>query len=158
MLIGRDRVGAVGGVVVAGCGECVESGGEHVGFRGGDGEPAMGLAVAVAAHRERGCRGCCCFFAFEAVAFDVVGDVGGDDVEDPVTESLQLDRVEHAGELQQVGAGSVDHCDPDPIGRQRVNGLADHFGLLGQHPTCAHRREHGAVPCLERRSVADGGD
>jgi len=68
---------------VFGCGDRQECFLEHRAVQGGDGEPAVALAVSLVDQREPGGVLGVFFFAFELEALVFLADLGGDHVQDP---------------------------------------------------------------------------
>ena len=103
----RGQPLGAGGGEVLGCGEREQDLAECGAFEGGQGEPAVGLAVPVVVHRQvtRPVRGS--FFGFEDRGFAGVGLVGGDDLEQVLAQHPQRLGVVVGGLGQQVGFAST---------------------------------------------------
>ena len=93
--------GSLGGGLMLGGGEPVQDLGEHLGLGGGQGEPAVGLAVAVVGHREPARLRGLGFLALEDFGFVGVRDVGCDHVQQATPGDPQRPGVEVRGLLDQ---------------------------------------------------------
>ena len=117
---------------------------------GVEGEPAVGLAVAVVPHRQPGRRGRGAFLALEEFGFVGVGGVGVDDLEQAAAEDLQGLGVELAGLLDQVGLGVGDQVGVEVVG-EVVDRPGDHLGLLHMQVTSGEGRAGRLVGVQCRR-------
>ncbi len=91
----------------------------------------MALAVAVVGDGEPAGFGGAFLFSFEGFAFVGFGDLGGDGLQDPFGEDLELTGVVVGSEPDQLGLGLGLHHG------QLVDRGDDHGGLvLGDRPCC----------------------
>ena len=111
----------------------------------GEGEPAVAPAVPVVGDGEParflGER----FLALQGLELVVLGDLGGDHLEDVVREPAQRDRVVFGGQTDQVGFGLRAVLD-----RQRVDALDDHHRLVLGHLSGGHRVPDRLVVAVQR--------
>ena len=80
---------------------------QHLPVQGGDAEPAVDGAFVVLAHREDRPSQRCRFLGLQDLALDPVGEVGGDDLEDPPAQDGELLGVVVGGETDQVLLGGL---------------------------------------------------
>ena len=80
----------------------------------------------------------------QPLVLGLVGDLGGEVLEDTAAEVAQLPRPEHPGLLDQVGLGLDDQVVTQVVG-ERVQRLDDHPGL-GQVQVAGTQRVGGLVP------------
>ena len=134
----RSTPGAFGGGEVLGGGEREEHLLQHRGLRGGEGEPAVDLAVPVVGHRQPGRLRGLGFLLLEQVGLVGVGEVGCDDLEQPAPEDPQGLGVVLAGCGDQVLLG-LDHQVGVEVVGQRLDRADDHPGLLEPQVTVRER-------------------
>ena len=94
-------------VVAAGCGEGGQEGAQQAGGQVGDAGVQVGGAVAAAAQGQPGHRGGAAFLVEEPLVVGVLGDVGGQVLQDAGPEGPQLPRPELVGlgDQQRLGLG-----------------------------------------------------
>ena len=130
------------GSVAAGVGEGFEVGAQASGDGVGDAGVDLGGAVAAAAEGEAGQAAGAAFLVLEGAAFVVVGDVGGDDLEDLAAQDAQVSRVERGGLLDEVDLRATHDVGVEVVG-EVVERAGDDPGLL---EVDAAGQESGADP------------
>ena len=107
------------------------------------GQPGVEVGGPVTARRERQSRlgPCAAFLGEQPLVGGLVGDLGGQMLQDPAAQPAQLARTERLGLDDQVGL----RLDPQvvtQVGGQRVQRLDQHPGLSHVHRTRAQRVSH----------------
>ena len=118
---------------------------QHGAHVAGQGEPAVAQAVAVVGDGEPARLLGEGFLALQRLELVGFGDLGGDDLEDPVREPAERDRVVLARASDQVGLGVASVLD-----RQRVDTLHDHHRLLLGDLPGGHRVPDRLVVAVQR--------
>ena len=118
--------------LVLGCGEPEQDLGQHRGLRGREGEPAVGLAVAVVGHREPADLGRVALLLLQELRLVRVSGVGGDDLEEPPAQQLEGAGVVVGGLGDEVRLGLRDQVRAEVVG-QLVDRTQDHPRLVHQH-------------------------
>ena len=114
---------------------------EHLPHVRGHREPAVAPARAVVDQDQLHARIGPCFLGRQHGRLVALPHLGGDHVEDPLPDLLQVTRVVVAGEAQQRRLRPPPGLFVD-VDRQRVDRLHDHARLLGPKCTGGQRRGH----------------
>ena len=128
-LVLGGQVGGPVGVTGRG-GDRQEGFAEHRPVQRGDREPAVALAVPVVRHRERGRRPGGGFLVLEPTGLLGISLLGGGHLEQPASHDPQRLRIVVTRLAEQERLGLVAGLGVHQVGRQRVDGVHDHVGLL----------------------------
>ena len=129
--------GAVGGADVLGRREPVQGFAEHGALGDGDGEGAVGEAVAVVPQPQGRAFTSAGFLGFEESGFVLVGAFGVDGLQDPAAQGGQGVGVEVAGGGEEVLLGEA--LVVGVLRSEVVDGGVDDEGLLGVDLAAGHR-------------------
>ena len=117
-------------------------------MQGGDAEAAVAGAFVVLPHGQRRPPQRFGFFGLEGFPVELLGEVGGDHLEDPAAQDPQCLGVVVLSERHQVrlGGSSLFGVDRELTGgRQLVERGHDRAGLGGVDPALGHRRRQHVV-------------
>ena len=128
-LLGRRLGVGIVCVVATWVGEGLEVGAQASGDGVGDAGVDLGGAVAAAAEGEAGEAAGAALLVLEGAAFVVLGDVGGDDLEDLAAQDSQVSRIEGGGLLDEVDLRPAHDVGVEVVG-EVVERAGDDPGLL----------------------------